>query len=92
MRYISNWFSLTNYDFVDVILKLDPNASKKVLQYKVLTCLLSGPRSKFECNICCWISLDSNLAEANRHMNAEHGLNLVQYYKMASGKVGQGNI
>ena len=63
-----------------------------MLQFKVLACLLTGPRSKFECNICCWISLDSNLAEANRHVNAEHGLNLVQYYKMASGKVGKGNM
>ena len=71
---------------------LDPNSSKKVLQYKVLACLLIGPRSKFECAICCRIIVDSSLAEANRHVNGQHGLNLVQYYKMASGKGSKGNV
>ena len=68
----------------------DKNQAKKVPQFKVLACLLDGPRKKFECNICCWICVDCDLAEANRHVNAEHGLNLVQYYKMASGKVSRG--
>lgn len=36
--------------------------------------------------------MDSDLAEANRHVNAQHGLNLVQYYKMASGKGSKGNM
>ena len=57
-----------------------------MIQYKVLSCLLLGPRNMFECAICGRIILDASLAEANRHCNSQHGINLVQYYKMASGK------
>ena len=78
--------------FVGLTPVSDPNAAKKVKQYKVLASLLIGPRSKFECNICCRIFLDSDLAEANRHVNAEHELNILQYYKMASGKVSKGTL
>ena len=92
--YVSNFHRQNLYFFPGAIPSqgLDPTAPQKVLQYKVLTCLLIGPRSKFECAICCRIFVDSDLAEANRHVNAQHGLNLVQYYKMASGKGSKGNM
>ena len=67
-----------------VILKASP--PQKVIQYKALSCLLLGPRSLFDCSICGRIILDCSLAEANRHSNSQHGINLVQYYKMVSGK------
>ena len=62
------------------------SAPQKVIQYKALGCLLLGPRNMFDCSVCGRIILDCSLAEANRHCNSQHGINLVQYYKMASGK------
>ena len=63
------------------------SAPQKVIQYKALGCLLLGPRNMFDCNVCGRLIPDCSLAEANRHCNSEHGINLVQYYKMASGKI-----
>ena len=62
------------------------SAPQKVIQYKALDCLLQGPNNMFDCSVCGRIILGCSLAEANRHCNSQHGINLVQYYKMASDR------
>ena len=45
----------------------------------------------FDCSICgriiaSGVDVDSTLAEANRHVLASHGVNLLQYIKLAKKK------
>ena len=60
--------------------KIDP----RVLQLKKLQLLLTKG-SIFKCTICGRILIKSTLSDANRHCVKEHSVNIVQYYKMASG-------
>ena len=56
--------------------------------FRELQCLIH--EGDFECVICGRFLRESSLAEANRHCHNVHGVNLIQYYKMVSGK-SQGN-
>ena len=60
--------------------KIDP----RVLQLKQLQVLLVRG-SVFKCTICGRILVKSTLSDANRHCLREHSVNIVQYFKMASG-------
>ena len=60
--------------------KIDP----RVLQLKKLQVLIMKG-SIFKCTICGRILIKSTLADANRHCLKEHSVNIVQYFKMASG-------
>ena len=60
--------------------KIDP----RVLQLKQLQVLLVKG-SVFKCTICGRILVKSTLSDANRHCLREHSVNIVQYFKMASG-------
>ena len=60
--------------------KIDP----RVLQLKDLKVLLRKG-SIFKCTICGRILIKSTLSDANRHCLKEHSVNIVQYFKMASG-------
>ena len=88
-KFEVNYQALLNYSEIFPEEASDtPKASapQKVIQYKALGCLLQGPNSMFDCSVCGRIILNCSLAEANRHCNSQHGINLVQYYKMASGR------
>lgn len=45
-----------------------------------------GGGDVFRCEICGRVLVRSTLADANRHCVVEHSINVVQYYKMVSGK------
>ena len=60
--------------------KIDP----RVLQLTNLKVLLRKG-SIFKCTICGRILIKSTLSDANRHCLKEHSVNIVQYFKMASG-------
>ena len=59
-----------------------------MLQFKELGVLLEkkGGGDVFRCEICGRVLVRSTLADANRHCVVEHSINVVQYYKMVSGK------
>ena len=61
-----------------------------MLQFKALQVLMErgkgGNGDVFRCEICGRVLLRSTLADANRHCVTEHAINVVQYFKMASGK------
>ena len=61
-----------------------------MLQFKALHVLMERGKCDngdvFRCEICGRVLLRSTLADANRHCVTEHAINVVQYFKMASGK------